>query len=156
MAKEMNKVKKHGAHFRIGIATCVLLVLAVIAYTIGAAYYGYYSDMNPVILIFATISVVLCMSVAFLMDKKGDSVILRLMSLVVTILPTFCLMMLATARVYSIAVLMLSDLERDNVMGYYALYFSIGAMGLFLIAAVCNAISNFIKPYDSESKEILN
>lgn len=78
-------------------------------------------------------------------------VALRLVSLGVTVLATICLMLLATARVYSIAVLMLSDLERDNLEGYYALYASIGAMGLYFVGAVINAMSDFFKPLVTKS-----
>lgn len=147
----IKRTKKHGAHFILRIVASVLFILAAIFYLIGAAYYGYYDDVNPVLLGLTIILILFSFTVAIRSKKKGDMVALRLVSLGVTVLATICLMLLATARVYSIAVLMLSDLERDNLEGYYALYASIGAMGLYFVGAVINAMSDFFKPLVTKS-----
>lgn len=146
-AKRMRKKeKKYGARFGMGIITGVILLLAMFSYFMGAAFYGYYSDFNIFFVIKVMLSGILGIFVALFYEKKGDKAGLRLLSLLCTVILTVSLMQLIEGRVYSIAVLMLSDLERDNLEGYYALYYSIGSMGLLFIAIICNCVGNFIKP----------
>lgn len=140
-------VKKHGFRFLSGVSTCCFAVLAVISYCIGAACFGYYSDLNPLLPLLTLAAVAGCMASAFLADKKGDKTIYSLLTLVVTVILAVCVAVIAGARVYSFAVLLLSDLERDNIEGYYALYCSIGAMGLYMLGIFSNIVTSFTHGY---------
>lgn len=142
----MDKVRrhaKHGAHFWLNCVSACLVVLAATAYYIGAEVFGYYDDLNITILLLMTASIIGAVTCAILPPKFGDKLYLSLVGLSVGVLLVACVMMIADARVYSIAVLLFSELERDNVEGYHALYSSLAAMGLLLGGVICNVASNF-------------
>ncbi len=142
--------KKLGAHFWLNSITAVLTVIAVMAYIIGAVGFAYYDDLNTTILIIAGAAVAAAVANALLTVKMGDKLLLSLLGLTIGVALVACALMITEARVYSIGVLLFSELEKDNVEGYNALYCSLTAMGGFLVAAVCNVASNFCGPQKDE------
>lgn len=151
----MDKVKKpakHGVHFWLNCVTVCLVVLAAVAYYIGAEVFGYYDDLSITILLLMAASAIGAVACAILPDKFGDKIYFSLGGLVIGVLLVVCVMMIADARVYSIAVLLFSELERDNVEGYNALYSSLAAMGLLLGGVICNVVSNFCGAKHIEAK----
>jgi MFS family permease len=145
--KKEKKAGKHGLNFVSSIVTSVFAVAAIIFYIIGASFFGYYNDFSPVMIFLITLGIVVCMASAVMTDKLGDKTIFSIMTIAASVLFAYALMSLAGARVYSIAVLLLSDLERDNVEGYYALYSSIGAMGLLTMGMISNIVTGFAHAY---------
>lgn len=139
--------RKHGIRFVLSVVTAVSVLAAIVAYTIGASYFAYYGDLNPFILILAGGGAVLCVASSFMADKTDKILIPSLMTIASSLTLAVSLMMIIDARVYSFAVLMLSDLERDNMEGYYALYCSIGALGLLSIAILVNFVIAFLQGY---------
>ncbi len=143
MKKEKGN-KKHGLRFGLSITMSVFLVLATLAYVIGIYAFGYYDDFNVLIPMLTVFAIILSVAVAILMEKKGNQEIFSLLTIAVSALIVVALMTLISARVYSFAILLLSDLEKDRVDGYRALYFSIGAAGLYMFGLICNFVAGFI------------
>ena len=139
----MKKTKGFGAHFWLCIIAAVLTVAALTAYIVGAVGFAYYDDLNGVIIAIAAVAAVASVCTALLKCSMGDRTVLSILGLAVGAAMAACTMLIADARVYSIAVLLFSELEKDNVEGYNALYCSLAAMALFLVAALCNVASNF-------------
>ncbi|OUP85693.1 hypothetical protein B5F07_03200 [Lachnoclostridium sp. An169] len=144
--------KKHGFRFLSSIVTCVFAVLAVIAYIVGTSYFGYYDDLNLGIVLLIAAGAVLCMASAVLIDRTGKNTVPSLLTIAASVLLTVSLMMILSARVYSFAVLILSDLERDNLEGYYALYTSIGAAGLLTMGIISNMVTAFVRGFVKKDK----
>lgn len=136
--------REHGLRFILSVVTAVSVLAAIAAYTIGASYFTYYGDLNPIILILAVAGAVLCIASSVMADKTERILIPSLMTIAASLMLAVSLMLIIDSRVYSFAVLMLSDLERDNVEGYYALYCSIGALGLISIAILVNFVAAFL------------
>lgn len=136
--------RQHGLRFILSTVTAVNVLAAIAAYITGTSYFTYYGDLNPIILILTVAGAVLCIASSVMADKTDKMLIPSMMTIAASLLLAVSLMMIIDARVYSFAVLMLSDLERDNVEGYYALYCSIGAMGLISIAILINFIAAFL------------
>lgn len=139
----MKKQNRLGAHFWLNCVTAALAVIAIVAYIIGAVGFAYYDDLNGVILAIGAAAVAASVCNGLLTRKLGQNVIFSVLGVLIGAALAACTMMIAEARVYSIAVLLFSELEKDNVEGYNALYCSLAAMGLFLAAAGCNIASNF-------------
>lgn len=147
----MKKNKKLGAHFWLNSATALLAMIAAVAYIIGAVGFAYYDDLNATILIIAGAAVAAAVANALLTVRLGDKLLLSLLGLAIGVALVACALMITEDRVYSIGVLLFSELEKDNVEGYNALYCSLAAMGCFLVAAVCNVVSNFCGPKKDEA-----
>lgn len=147
----MKKNNRLGAHFWLNSATALLAVIAVVAYIIGAVGFAYYDDLNPMILCVAGAAAVAAVVNAVLSAKLGDKLLLSLLGLAVGAALVVCTIWITEARVYSIGVLLFSELEKDNVEGYYALYCSLAAMGCLLVAVICNVVSNFCSPQKEEA-----
>ncbi|HJA67291.1 MAG TPA: hypothetical protein H9955_13475 [Candidatus Mediterraneibacter cottocaccae] len=144
--------KRHGFRFLSSIVTCVFAVLAMIAYIVGASYFGYYDDLNMGIVLLIAAGAVLCMVSAVMIDRTGKNTIPSLLTIAASVIMTAGLMLILSARVYSFAVLILSDLERDNVEGYYALYTSIGAAGLLTMGIISNMVTAFARGFVKKEK----
>lgn len=146
------KNRKHELKYVSGIVTCGLIIAAIVFYIIGAAVFGYYNDLNPQLIIILGAGSVLCVVNAILTEKKGDTLLFSLLTVLLSVVFAYALMRLAGARVYSIAVLLLSDLERDNVEGYYALYASIASMGLITMGLISNIVTGFLPAYGKKER----
>lgn len=135
--------KKANAHFWLNMVTALLAVLAVAAYIAGVAGFAYYDDLNPVIAGLGAGVAAAAIANGILTQKKGENLLLSLLGIGIAGALAVCAMLLIEARVYSIGVLLFSELEKDNFEGYYALYCSLAAAGAFLAGAVCSIVSNF-------------
>lgn len=142
----MKKTNTLGSHFWLSGMTAVLAIVALAAYIVGAVGFAYYDDLNMLIVLIGAIGAAAALGSGVLQRKLGEKLPLSLLGLAAGAAMAICTMLIADARVYSIAVLLFSELEKDNVEGYRALYCSLAAMGLFLVAAGCNVASNFCAP----------
>lgn len=139
----MKKTNTLGAHFWLSGIVAVLAVVALVAYIIGAVGFAYYDDLNAVIVAIGAAAAVASVGNGVLTRKLGEKTLLSVLGLAIGAALAACAMMIVEARVYSVAVLLFSELEKDNVEGYNALYCSLAAVGLLLVAAGCNVASNF-------------
>lgn len=135
--------KKANAHFWLNMVTALLAVLAVAAYIGGVAGFAYYDDLNPVIAGLGLGAAVAALANGILTLKKGENLLLSLLGIGIAGALAVCAMLLIEARVYSIGVLLFSELEKDNIEGYYALYCSLAAASAFMAGAACSVASNF-------------
>lgn len=158
--KKEKKNRVHGLRFILSMITIGFVIAGLAAYTVGATYFAYYQDFNPDILTVAAGGAILCAVSAVLADKKTSVLIPSLLSIAASVLFAASTMMIINARVYSFAVLMLSDLERDNLDGYYALYSSIGGAGLITVGILIHFVTVFFHGYkkivvvDAEGVEV--
>lgn len=139
----MKKNHKFSGHFWLNCIAAALTVFALIAYSIGAKGFAYYDDWNAVIFAIGVAAAVASVSNGILQRKYGEKTVLSILGLAIGAALVVCAMMLLEVRVYSIAVLLFSELEKDNVDGYNALYCSLASVGLFFAAAGCNVAGNF-------------
>lgn len=135
--------KKVNVHFWLNMVTALLAVLGIAAYIVGATGYAYYDDLNPVIVGLGLVAAVAAIANGILTRKKGENLLLSLLGIGIAGVLAVCAMQLIEARVYSIGVLLFSELEKDNIEGYHALYCSLVAAGAFMAGAVCSIVSNF-------------
>lgn len=103
----------------------------------------------------AVLAVVACMGNEILMERKGNLQILSVLTIVVSLLIVVPLMRIISARVYTFAILILSDLEKGNTDGYHALYWSMGAAGLFAAGLISNLIAGFVKARSADGSKYL-
>lgn len=148
--KTNNALQKNGFHFGLNVIAAVLTVLAMAAYVVGASVFSYYDDLNVVVLLLAAMGAVAALLAATIAKRTGDTLLTALLGIVASVLLTACIMLIVEARVYSFAVLMLSDLERDNVDGYHALYSSMAAVGTLLASVGCIVASGFVSAKKKE------
>lgn len=142
--KEEKKVKKSYVKNILCIITCILVAASMILYVIGAVGFKYYGDLNPLFLVLLAVGIILWIAVSVWKEKCGDKAWFSILSILVSVTFAYVFMSIVGDRVYSIAVLLLSDLERDNVEGYYALYTSLGAIVLLFLGIVSNSITFFL------------
>lgn len=137
-------MKKLGLGFYFSIVTVVLSVAALILY-VANVNDTYYSDMNPVIL-GITIGAVACGVLSLVLSRIQKISILADLTLVATpVLLVMAVCMFISARAYSMAIILGSDLEKGNTHAWNALTQSFIGMAVFAAAILLAIVTAFMK-----------
>lgn len=139
----MNK-NRYSSGFSATVAGAVLCVLGLVLYALGAVG-GYYDDFSAVIAGTAVFGVALGFIPCILSKQIGNDSRWRLLQVAAAGLLMWALTQLLTDRVFSIAVLLGSDLEASNQEAYVRLYFSLGALGALLAAVIAQITACFLR-----------
>lgn len=138
--------RKQSAAFYASAFGILMGIASVVCYLIGSIG-GYYDDMNIAIVILLAagivgMAVLLCIGESVSKDHP-----LRFLGLAVIVLFMAAFMYMLAERVFSIGILLGSDLEASNLDAYYRLRLSLAAMGGALFAGISMVVVNFTKYY---------
>lgn len=136
--------KKQSAAFYASALGVLAGIASIVCYLIGSIG-GYYDDMNITIVILLAAGVVGMAALLCIGERVAKDHPLRFLGLAVIALFMAAFMYMLAERVFSIGILLGSDLEASNLDAYYRLQLSIAAMGGALLAGISMVVANFTK-----------
>lgn len=140
----MEFIKKSALGFYFSVITTILSIIALSIYIINAKS-SYYADLNPIIALLTAAAIICAVGAMAIYQSNAVKVVADVMMIAAPVCLAFAVAMFISARAYSMAIILGSDLEKGNAEAWFVLEQSFWGMGIYFAAIIMAIATAFMK-----------
>jgi len=135
---------KSALGFYFSVVTTILSAVALCIYILNTGN-SYYADLNLIIALLTGVSIVCTVGAIVIYRSKVTKIMADILMIAAPVCLAFAVAMFISARAYSMAIILGSDLEKGNAQAWNALMQSFWGMGVYVVAIITAIATAFMK-----------